>query len=87
MAEHDDGACDGCEDGGDKIYEDSIEVSVGRFIIRTPQGSRKATGRELIFLRAPLGNKTIAHFNGLQDSDLNDLQRALNEYLHMLGLS
>ena len=71
----------------DKIYEDNISVSVGRFIIHTPQSSSKAVGRTIVLLHNILGNRFVARFNGLQDRDLVDLQKALSEYLRMLSLN
>jgi hypothetical protein len=72
----------------DKIYEDSISVSAGRFTVRTNQGPGKMAGsRTVSLLHKTLGSRTVVRFNGLTDADLKDLNMALCEYLHMVGLS
>ena len=71
---------------GDKIYEDSIVVSAGRFTIRTNQGPGSSTGRAII-LNKPLHARSTMRFGSLTRADLLDLHAIIGEYLHMSGLS
>ena len=69
----------------DKIYEDSINVSVGRFTVRTNTSKTGwAKGRAIVLKN--VGAKP-QRFGGMTNQDLVDLHRALSEYMHMMSMS